>query len=223
MDERGTRGSCGKANDAKSLGKKFPNQIPIIRKVIWAEQGIQNETLELLAPATLTARELNLRIRNIVNVNKWEWGTIFFGSEWKKANSDTLYWIDKEFKSRDLFLHIVYSKENTFGSDQNENYEIKAQALPPVYFPGATFPADLESDEDDVYASTDNPKETTTPTGNTSNANTTGVLDGTPAHKKPNALLHERTPKRRKINDEHKESELTLKKKSHSQEQVSHS
>ena len=77
------------------------------------------------------------------------------------------------------------------------------QALSSVYFTEATFPADLDTKEDDassVSTETQNALETTTITDNTAKADTTTVLDSTPAPKHPNPILYESATKRRKTN-----------------------
>ena len=74
---------------------------------------------------------------------------MFFGGKQLKKNSSTLYRIDNDLMDEDCFLNLLFTKGNVFGSDQVEHLVTRKQALPPVYFPEASFPADFDTKVDD--------------------------------------------------------------------------
>ena len=85
------------------------SRIPTICKVILGEQNTQVEPLQLLVPATLTAKGLEHRIRKILKLKQWEWGTTFFGVKQIMRNSTMLHRIDNEFKVDNCFLNVLLS------------------------------------------------------------------------------------------------------------------
>ena len=120
--------------------------------------------------------------------------------------------IDEEFKGDDWFLHAVYTTGNVFGSDQNQNVDSRMPAFPPVRFPEASFPSDLRNDPDDEYATnagSQNDAEIVNCPDNLNDSNTKETFDGTPTPISTINPLQERGRKRRKIEDEKKESALT--------------
>jgi GABA(A) receptor-associated protein len=104
-----------RVNSATRLLKKFPDRVPVLVKP--GNKHTPNiDRYKYLVPSDLRVSEFITLIRKNIKLGPEKAMFIFVNNVLPPSNS-TIKELYEQYKNDDGFLYLVYSLENTFGSD----------------------------------------------------------------------------------------------------------